>query len=257
MLKHSVSIPFAVICLLSLLRPFTIRAAQIVFYVDGVTGGQPNRVGDIPVRDRLISLGHTVTTVLDSSGTIADTVGKDLIIISSSIQSGDMAAYATSSLRTLALPIIDYESALYDELLMGASGTNPVTLTSLNITSPSHPLAAGLSGTTTVYSSPNTMSAGVTGTLGNDATVVATMTTGEPGIFTYPAGGRLSDNTTLVAARRIGFFLNETGVPSANADSFKLLDAAVAYALVPEPGCASLFAFGVLGLTLRRGRRRL
>jgi hypothetical protein len=38
-----------------------------------------------------------------------------------------MATFATNSLRTLPLPIIDYESALYDELLMGASGANPVT----------------------------------------------------------------------------------------------------------------------------------
>jgi hypothetical protein len=254
MLKFALRAPIALMALLSFACTLTGQAAQVVFYVDGVTGGQPNRVGDIPVRDRLISLGHTVTTILDSAGAVTDTIGKDLIVISSSIQSGDMATYATSSLRTLALPILDIESALYGELLMGNDGTNPGALTSLNITSPSHPLAAGLSGTTAVYSAPNVMSVGATGTLGPDATVVATLTSGEPAIFTYAAGSRLSDNTTLAAARRIGFFLNETGVPSANADSFKLFDAAVAYALVPEPGCVSLL--GTVSFFYLNRRRR-
>ena len=232
-----------------------IRAAQIVYYVDGVSGNNPTRANDLLVRDRMVSLGHTVTTVLDSLGTAADTVGKDLIVISSSIQSGDMATYATTSLRTLALPIIDYESALYDELLMGASGANPVNQMSLTITLPAHPLAAGLSGTLNVYNSPGTMSNGVAGTLGSDATVVATLTTGEPAIFTYNTGNRLSDDTTLAAARRIGFFYNETGL-TPNADGLKLLDATVNYALAPEPGSAMLLGTGLLGFMLLASRRR-
>jgi hypothetical protein len=256
MLKFSICARSAAMSLGFLFGSFPVDAAQVLFYVDGVAAGLPTRAGDLVVRDRLVGLGHTVTTVLDSAGTIADTVGKNLIIISSSIQSGDMAAYASASLRTLALPLIDYESALYDELFLGASGTNPVSLTSLTIALPAHPLAAGLTGTPTVYGTAGTMSAGVPGTLGPDATVVATLPSGEPAIFAYLAGNRLSDSATLATARRIGFYFNETGVPGANADGLKLFDAAVGYALIPEPGCVSLLAAGYLGLALRRRRQR-
>ena len=223
-----------------------VGAAEILFYVDGVAGNAPTRAGDIVIRDRLIALGHNVTTVNDSAGTITDVIGKSLIIISSSIQSGDLATFATTSLRTLALPILDYESALYDELLMGASGTNPTGLSTLNITLPAHALAAALTGAPAVYTGANVMSVGVTGTLGTDATIVATIASGEPAIFTYGTGNRLSDNTTIAAARRIGFYLNEPAATAFTADGLKLFDSAVNYALVPEPGSAFIMAAAFL-----------
>jgi len=230
----------------------SLDAASIVFYVDGVSGGLPTRAGDIPVRNRLISLGHTVTTILDSAGTAADMVGKDLIVISSSVQSVDMAAYAVSSLVNSPLPILDYEPALFDELLLGASGNNIDGQASLTITTPGHPLAAGFSGSITVYSTPGMMAFGVAGTLGTDATVVATSDVGDPAIFTYNKGNRLSDDTTIAAARRVGFYFNEVGVPGANPDGFKLFDAAVGYALVPEPSCVALLSMVLVGFGSRR-----
>jgi hypothetical protein len=230
-------------------------AASIVFYVDGVSGGLPTRAGDIPVRNRLISLGHTVTTINDSAGTAADTVGKDLIVISSSVQSADMSAYAISFLSTAPLPILDYEPALFDELLMGASGNNIDAQSSVTITTPTHPLAAGFTGSVTVYNTPGMMAFGVPGTLGTDATVVATSDFGDPAIFTYDKGKRLSDDLTVAAARRVGFFFNEVGVPGANADGFKLFDTAVGYALVPEPACSTLLGIFLLGFASRHARR--
>jgi hypothetical protein len=225
-----------------------LHGAAVVFYVDGVSGGQPTAAGDILVRNRLISLGHTVTTVLDSAGNVADTVGKDLVVISSSVQSGDMAAYATNSLRTLPLPILDYEPALLDELLMGASGNNVDFQTSLIITEPTHPLAAGFSGTKVVYNTAGMMAFGVAFTLGTDATVVATSEAGDPAIFTYEKGSRLSDDSTIAAARRIGFYFNAVGAPNANADGLTLFDAAVGRALIPEPTCVGLCLFGITAL---------
>jgi hypothetical protein len=231
-----------------------LRGAAVVLYVDGVSGGQPTAAGDIVVRDRLISLGHTVTTVLDSAGTITDTLGKDLIVISSSVQSADMSTYATNSLRTLPLPILDYEPALFDELLMGASGNNVDFQTSLIITLPSHPLAAGFSGTKVVYNTAGMMAFGVAFTLGTDATVVATSEAGDPAIFTYEKGSRLSDDTTIAAARRIGFYFNAVGVPGVNADGLSLFDAAVGRALIPEPTSLGLSIFGMAALASRRPR---
>jgi hypothetical protein len=252
-MRYSTSMRAAILALSCLSGWQPADGAAILFYVDGVAAGQPTRVGDIPIRDRMLALGHTVTTVNDTDAATTDLVGKNLVVISSSIQSGDLAAFATSTLRTLPLPIVVYESALYDELLMGGGGTNPTGLSTLNITLSSHPLAAGLTGTAIVYSSANVMSVGVTGTLGTDATIVATAPTGEPAIFTYGAGSRLSDNATIIAARRVGLYLNETGVPSANADGLRLFDTAVGYALAPEPGSIWLFAGAALTLaTLRR-----
>ncbi len=92
--------------------------------------------------------------------------------------------------------------------------------------------------------------------MGSDAIVVATVATGDPAIFTYDSGNRLSDNFTLAAARRIGFYFNEPGVPGANADGLRLFDSAVSYALIPEPTCVSLLAIGFGGLASRRFRRR-
>ena len=247
---------FLCLALICLAGQLPLHGADIVFYVDGVAGNDPTRAGDLVVRNRLTAQGHNVTTVLDSLGILADTVGKNLIIISSSIQSGDMAAFATSSLRTLALPIIDYESALYDELLMGASGANPTGQTTLTITLPSHPLAAGLTGTTTVYGTAGTMSNGLIGTLGTDASVVAAVASGDPAIFAYERDSRLSDNVTIAAARRIGFYFNAPGVPGANADGLRLFDAAVGYALIPEPSCGSLLLIALGGLASGRFRLR-
>lgn len=232
-----------------------LNGAAVVYYVDGVSGGQPTAPGDIAVRDRLVSLGHTVTTVLDSAGTASDTVGKNLVVISSSVQSTDMANYAINSLVTLPLPIINYEPALYDELLMSASGNNVVSQTSLIITDPTHPLAAGFSGTKVVYNTPDQMAFGVAFTLGTDATVVATSEAGDPAIFTYDPGDRLSDESTVAAARRIGFYFNAVGVQSVNSDGFLLFDAAVNRALIPEPGSIALLTTGLIGLSWKRRRQ--
>jgi len=194
---------------------------------------------------------------LDSAGTVTDTVGKDLIVISSSVQSTDMANYAIASLVTLPLPILDYEPALYGELLMGADGPNATLQTSLIITDPTHPLAAGFSsGTRVVYTTANTMDFGVSFTLGSDAKVIATSEAGDPAIFTYERGDRLSDDSTLAAARRIGFFFNTVGVPNANSDAFRLFDAAVDRALIPEPSSMALLAALFVPLGSARSRYR-
>ena len=231
-----------------------LHAAAVVFYVDGVSGGQPTAAGDIAVRNRLMSLGHTVTTVLDSAGAATDTVGKNLVVISSSVQSGDMANYAVNSLLRLPLPIIDYEPALFDELLMGASGNNVDFQTSLIIADPTHPLAAGFSGTKMVYSTAGQMAFGVAFTLGSDATVVATSEAGDPAIFNYDLGDRLSDESTLAAATRIGFYFNAVSVPGANSDGFRLFDAAVDHALIPEPSTITLLMTALIGLISARRR---
>ena len=97
----------------------SLPAAEIVFYVDGVTGGAPNNARDLVLRDRLVNQGHIVTTILDSAGQVGDLSGKDLVLISSSTQSGDIAAFATATLRTADLSLMLCQNGV--TLLFGSS----------------------------------------------------------------------------------------------------------------------------------------
>ncbi len=98
------------------------------------------------------------------------------------------------------------------------------------------------------------MAFGIAFTLGTDATVVATSEAGDPAIFTYEKGSRLSDDNTIAAALRIGFYFNAVGVPNVNADGLTLFDAAVGRALIPEPASFGLCVLGLSALSSRRLR---
>jgi hypothetical protein len=91
-------------------------------------------------------------------------------------------------------------------------------------------------------------------TLGSDATLVAASEAGDPANFTYDLGDHLSDESTIAAATRIGFFFNAVGVPGANSDGFRLFDAAVGRALISEPSSIALLITALVGLSARRHR---
>ena len=67
---------------------------------------------DRAVSNRLVSLGFTVTWRAAVASVTADADGKDLIVVSSSVASGDVSTKFTAS----AVPLINGESAIYDEL---------------------------------------------------------------------------------------------------------------------------------------------
>ncbi len=214
------------------------------FTVYGTPAGAPPQVlfvsssstltsGDIAIRDRLVSDGYQ--PVIKSADTVAtqDAAGRALVAISESSYS----VLVGSKFRDVPVPVLTWEAYLFDDL--GLTGQTKDTdfgyassQSSLTITDPTHPLAAGFSGIQTIYTSPGTISWGKPNA---NADFVASVT-GTPAksvIFGYEAGAVMPGLTA--PARRVGFvFNNSANEPSrATSAGWKLFDAAVAWAATP------------------------
>jgi hypothetical protein len=203
-------------------------------------------IGDLFIRTRLEKvLGHKVTLGLDSAPADelqAAAAHADLVIVSESTSSVKLK----DKLKPVETPIINYEAFIQDE--MGLTAIEPSgdpgepadfaygvkdKETRISIVAPAHPLAAGATGTLTVYREPKQVT---WGKVGENAEVIATL----PGektaatIYVYQKGAELFDGTTA-AGLRVGFFLeddDETGTANLMTDDgLRLFDAAVKYSL--------------------------
>src|SRR5256885_7975776 len=106
-----------------------------------LTTGTPT-AGDVAVQNRLVQLGFNVTRVTDTASQSSDANGKNLIVVSSSVGSGNISTKFTAS----PVPLIDGEQAIYDELGIDANNVGGATLTGqtqINIVDCAHLLAAG------------------------------------------------------------------------------------------------------------------
>lgn len=242
-------------CLLcALLSAFTIvdlDAAKILYVINTVVDvGVTANPNDQEVYDRLTSQGHEVTLADDTTVSEADLAGMNLVLISSSVGSGEAGINGLSrgTLRTGKLPVISYEPGLYDELLLQRANTfgNANGHTSLGIigTNRTHALAAGKSNIVDIVNVAAgdvavVSSSAVPATLGRDAIIIATNATpdvnvGGIAIWAHETGSRLADDTTVVASRRVAFFYNATTPPGVyNEDAIALFDAAIRWALEP------------------------
>ena len=104
-----------------------------------VTDGAPSAPEQNSI-NKLIALGYKVSVVDDGVGGNADNY--DVTFIYEDVTSGTAAANV-ANLTTTAKGIITSESALYDEILGGVSGSENVG-TSITITNNTHPITAGL-----------------------------------------------------------------------------------------------------------------
>lgn len=201
------------------------------------TGDNPlTQAGDLAVINRLEAQGFLVTAIDDDEVLPTDAEGQALIIVSSTVASGDINIKFTD----VAVPLINWEEAIFDELLMtGDSGSAPdhhgstANLQRIDILQTGHPLAAGLSGTVQVTSSPQTMSWGVSDANPTNAIVVAQVA-GDPtkwAIWAYEKGATLFDGFTPAPERRVGFFFNGGSTTATTEAGFQLFDAAVNWAL--------------------------
>ena len=186
---------------------------------------------DFAIITRLQSQGYTVDLVDDRNVVTADANGKVLVIVSSTVDAGNVG----SKFRTVAVPVLTWESGIYATMRMAATntGTSPsddqIRINSANL---SHPLAAGLSGNslnnltvTTVNSNFNR------GDAAANAIVIASSRPSDsrPAIFGFNQG--VTMNEGLVApARRVGFFFGDSSAEFANANAWALFDAAVTWA---------------------------
>ena len=82
---------------------------------------------------------------------------------------------------------------------------------------------------------------------------MADTATGLPAIVGYETGGLLAD-ATPAAGRRVGFYIENTALDAANPTGVALFDAAVGWALVPEPGAPGVVVLGMAAVAFRRRR---
>jgi gametolysin peptidase M11 len=188
---------------------------------------------DNQLRNRLETMGLQVVVKSAASAVSADANGKALVVISSTVS----PASVNTKFRTVAVPVLTWESELYDDLGMtpttaGNFGTQSGQK-SLSITA-GHPLAAGLSGTQLVFNEPNTPSLTTSFNWGKpnaNAARVATIPSDSTrfAVFGYLAGASMPG---LVApARRVGFFAGDTSATSFTANGWALFEAAVNFSL--------------------------
>lgn len=186
-----------------------------------VVGSPTLGTGDAAINNRLDADGYTVTVVDDSVAAATDALGKDVVVISATANSGSVL----NKFHDTPTPVMVYKPALYDD--MGFTATNAFgTLKSSTIDGldPADPLAAGFTGTVGVLTTADLMP---WGTVGADAHVTATVG-GKPALFDYPLGSTLADGK-VAAGCRVGFPAYTTSPSKFTAAGKALFDNAISW----------------------------
>lgn len=209
------------------------RAADALF----VYAGAPMNASDLAISNRLATLGFNVTAVLATASTTAQGTNKALIVVSSTINSGDAAA----KFLNVTAPVIAWENAIFDDMLWTLnSGSDHGTIggqQTLTIVNPDHPLAAGLKGTVTVTRDPRTFAFGLPST---NAVVIAKSTDGNNRnvLFAYDTGATLIDGKSKALGRRVGIFLDNNTPEALTDDGWTLFDTAVSWGIADTSAVA-------------------
>jgi hypothetical protein len=199
-----------------------------ILYVNAAGGPNPS---DQALIARLGNGGYNVISVTGPNSLTSDAAGRSLVIISATVTSGDV----TSKFRDVPVPVLNWEQAVQDDMLMvdltDASVRGTIgNQTSLEIVSPGHEMAAGLTGTVAVVPAPAEFSWGMPPAT---ATVIGRLTdgTGHAGLYGYEKGALLSNGVLAAPARRVHVFLTDNTYLLLNADGQKLIDAAIGWAI--------------------------
>jgi titin len=198
-----------------------------------IVGNTTLGAGDAAIQTRLQNLGLAVTVKLDSASATTDAAGKAIVVISSTVTSGNVAAKFASVVQ----PVLLWENGVMDDMGMTGltSGTDYGTTasqTTLSIAAPWHPMAAGLTGTPAVSGSD----AYTWGVPGPAAVKVATLATDstKATIYCYNLGAPMP-GLTAAPGRRAGFFLGDTTASTLNASGNSLFDAAARWCITLPP----------------------
>ncbi len=187
-----------------------------------VVGADPLEAPDEEISLRIRMLGFTVKPVTGTALTAMDAVGKKVVVISESVTSADV----NTKLTAVPVPIVDYEPALFDDLNMAQGTTATQNTTSIEITDPMHALAAGLSGTVSVYRSESTIQA-ATGP-GPGAKIVAKLGD-NPTVFCFETGAAMTA-ATVAPARRVGLFIGPAQGSNLSTEGASIFGASVHWA---------------------------
>ncbi|MBI1228411.1 MAG: HYR domain-containing protein [Bacteroidetes bacterium] len=187
--------------------------------------------GDAWVKNRLEQLGLDVTVKSANYVSTSDANGKGLVVISSTINSGDV----TGKFKNVAVPVVTWESYILDDMKMTGSvaqtdyGQNS-SYNSITITDPSHPLAAGLSGTVKVLEWSSWFRWGWT--TQSSAAKVAKVAGQEAwyGIFGFDKGQAMQGGF-IAPERRVSLFMDDETPAYLTSDGKKLFDNAIEWAI--------------------------
>ncbi len=185
--------------------------------------GATSTPGDAALQSRLQALGSTVVTKTDAAAAAADATGKAFALITGSVD----PAIVALKFRNVAVPVLVAQPLLFDDMgLTGpTSGLDYGTaagLTKVVIADPTHPLAAGLTGTVTVTSATSTFGWGEPNA--NAALAVRTAGAGKPALFGYEEG--ISMPGGIAPGRRVGLFISSDAAALLTIDGFGLFEAA-------------------------------
>jgi hypothetical protein len=206
-------------------------------------GGSDTEVADprdALMIDRLEGLGFAVSTALDTSVSNDDLSGKSLVVISASA-SGDVLREQLPALglRQAPVPIVTCESASFELLGMTGprTGHGSGNLTgfgsapghaAIQIESPGHALAAGLSGRLSIAGAPVSLSWGVPA---ESAIRVASLGGRGQHLVVQFAYEREAGMVGLTApARRVGCFVSADASDALTPEGWRLFEAGVRWA---------------------------
>ncbi len=187
---------------------------------------------ELQVATRLRGLGLDVTTVAASALTGAKAAGRTVVVVMPGVD----GATVQSSLRTVRSPVMVLEPTALDDLGLTSTTANTdfgaiASANQVVIAQPTHPLAAGLAGLGTVYSSPGSLGWGKPAAgAANVATVVGQ--SDRATIFGYQTGAEMVGLTA--PARRAGLFLTRTVGYGISNVGWMFFDAAVKWLATPE-----------------------
>lgn len=209
--------------------------------VVGTASDPELNTADAGVKERLEAQGWQVSVVQAPASVTTDADGKQLVVVSSTVNSGDVG----DKFRHIEVPVIAWEQAVQDNFLMtlddGSVRGTLADQTEIDIVNADHPLAGGLStGIVTTTTAPQAYS---WGTPNENAVIIATIADNpdQAVVYGYEKGAGLIDDTPA-PERRVMFLWGDDGFAAHTDEVLSLFDAAVEWAsgIAPSaPGAAA------------------
>jgi hypothetical protein len=191
----------------------------------GLSTGKPSP-GDTIMIDHLEARGFKITLVADTAITATSANGKDLILISSSEESGNLG----TKLRDLAIPTVCMEDGSFADMKMASARGQAIDQLSIKFVG-NGPLTAGLTGTVAIAANSPAGTQLGWGTVGAKA-MIAASTVGDPAqvvVFGYEKGDDMVGMTA--PARRAGFAAREGVAAHFTPEGLAVLDAEIDWVL--------------------------
>lgn len=182
--------------------------------------------GDAAIKNKLTGKGFSVVVKSDYSVTAADATGKGLVLISSTVNS----SYVNTKFNNVAVPVMTWESQLYDDLDLCSSnyGVKSAYYNYHAKTQSSHSICNGYSGNFNLFNCKQDVSYGVPNhssnslcNLYNDASKSA--------VICYEKGQNMCNGKTA-KDKRIAFCGNDNSASTFTSEGWKLFLNAVYYA---------------------------